>query len=54
MRMLHLASAQADAHPELARLTKFGKAQGSSEHLSTCYLLGHDSQGTITAYNAVL
>ncbi len=54
MCMLHLTGAPADAHPDLAKLTLFGEAEGSSEHLSTCYLLGHDSQGTITACNELL
>jgi len=54
MCMLHCSGAQADTHSELAKLTIFGEAEGSSGHLSACYLLGCDSQNTITAYNAVL
>lgn len=52
--MLHLTGAQADTHAELAKLTTFVEAECSSAHPLTCYLLGHDSQGTIMAYNAVL
>ena len=54
MCMLHLTSAQADAHAELAKLTIFGEAEGSSGHLLTCYLLVYKSQNTLTAYNALV